>query len=153
RRCRRARSPSSSPSATASTSQRRPRRPWSRLCSPWSRSRRSSPGSGSDRDCHALSDMTSPFPAHPRPPMTPPAPKVTRREDSPPPPFLIDSIDLKVDLGKAATDVGSRLTIRRNPEAATQPADLVLDGKKLELVSVLLDGKPAAHEVGPESLT
>jgi aminopeptidase N len=81
------------------------------------------------------------------------APNAIRREDYTPPAFLIDFIDLKVDLGKDATEVASRLSVRRNPAATTPPADLVLDGKKLELVSLLLDDQAPAHEVGPESLT
>jgi aminopeptidase N len=85
--------------------------------------------------------------------MTAAAPQTIRREDYTPPPFLIDFIDLKVDLGKESTEVSSRLSVRRNPKAATSPSDLVLDGKKLELVSVLLDDQPPVHEVDPESLT
>ena len=81
------------------------------------------------------------------------APYAIRREDYTPPPFLIDFIDLKIDLGKESTEVASRLAIRRNPAAASRVADLVLDGKKLELVSVLLDDQPPTHEAGPESLT
>ncbi|MBM3546806.1 MAG: aminopeptidase N [Alphaproteobacteria bacterium] len=81
------------------------------------------------------------------------APKEIRREDYTPPPFLIDSIELKVDLGKGSTEVASRLSVRRNPAAKTQPADLVLDGKKIELVSLLLDDKRPVHEVDAESLT
>jgi len=80
-------------------------------------------------------------------------PQTIRREDYTPPPFLIDSIDLNLDLGKDSTEVVSRLEIRRNPAAKTQPADLILDGKKLELISVLLDGQPAMYEVDPEALT
>ena len=85
--------------------------------------------------------------------MTAAAPQTIRREDYTPPPFLIDFIDLKVDLGKESTEVSSRLSVRRNPKAATSPSDLVLDGKKLELVSVLLDDQPPVHEADPESLT
>ena len=85
--------------------------------------------------------------------MTAAAPKTIRREDYTPPPFLIDFIDLKVDLGKDSTEVSSRLSVRRNPDAKAKPADLVLDGKKLELVSVLLDDREPAYEVDEESMT
>jgi len=85
--------------------------------------------------------------------MTAAAPKTIRREDYTPPPFLIDFIDLKVDLGRDSTEVSSRLSVRRNPDAKTKPADLVLDGKKLELVSVLLDDREPAYEVDEESMT
>lgn len=80
-------------------------------------------------------------------------PGTIRRADYTPPPFLIETVDLDVELGKETTVVVSRLAVRRNPAAAAAPADLVLDGKKMELVSVQLDGKPARHEVTPETLT
>ncbi len=85
--------------------------------------------------------------------MTAAAPRTIRREDYTPPPFLIDTIDLKVALGNETTEVNARLSVRRNPDARTRPADLVLDGKKLELVSVVVDDQPAAHEADEESLT
>ncbi len=81
------------------------------------------------------------------------SPGTIRRVDYTPPPFLIETVDLDVELGKEATSVVARLAVRRNPAAASQPADMVLDGKKMELVSVQLDGKPAVHEVTPETLT
>ncbi len=80
-------------------------------------------------------------------------PGTIRRVDYTPPPFLIDTVDLDVELGKETTSVVARLAIRRNPAAVSLPADLVLDGKKMELVSVQLDGKSAIHEVTPETLT
>jgi aminopeptidase N len=79
-------------------------------------------------------------------------PGTIRRVDYTPPPFLIETVDLVVELGKETTGVVARLAVRRNPAAVSQPADLVLDGKKMELVSVSLDGRPAVHEVTPESL-
>ena len=81
------------------------------------------------------------------------APHAIRREDYTPPPFLIDFIDLKVELGKETTAVASRLAVRRNPASAAKPADLVLDGKKLELVSILLDDQKPDYETDAESLT
>ena len=80
-------------------------------------------------------------------------PGTIRRVDYTPPTFLIDTVDLDVDLGKETTDVVARLAVRRNPAAVSQPADLVLDGKKMELVSVQLDGTLASHEVTPETLS
>jgi aminopeptidase N len=82
---------------------------------------------------------------------TPPA--TIRRVDYTPPPFLIDTVDLDVQLGRETTDVVARLAVRRNPSADAKPLDLVLDGKKMELVSVRLDGEPAIHEATPETLT
>ena len=81
------------------------------------------------------------------------APHAIRREDYTPPPFLIDFSDLKVELGRETTAVASRLAVRRNPASAAKPADLVLDGKKLELVSVLLDDQTPVYETDAESLT
>jgi len=80
-------------------------------------------------------------------------PGTIRRADYTPPPFLIETVDLDVALGKDATDVRARLAVRRNPAAVAKPLDLVLDGKKMELVSVRLDGEPANHELTAETLT
>jgi len=80
-------------------------------------------------------------------------PGTIRRADYTPPPFLIETVDLDVALGKEATDVRARLAVRRNPAAIAKPLDLVLDGKKIELVSVRLDGEPADHETTAETLT
>ncbi|MDO8973936.1 aminopeptidase N [Reyranella sp.] len=79
-------------------------------------------------------------------------PGTIRRIDYTPPPFLIETVDLDVELGKETTGVVARLAVRRNPAAVSRPADLVLDGKKMGLVSVRLDGKPASHEMTPETL-
>ena len=81
------------------------------------------------------------------------SPGTIRRVDYTPPPFLIETVDLDVELGQETTGVVSRLAVRRNPAAASRPADLVLDGKKMELVSVHLDGRPAVPELTPETLT
>ncbi len=80
-------------------------------------------------------------------------PGTIRRVDYTPPPFLIETVDLDVELGKETTSVVARLSVRRNPAAVAKPPDLVLDGKKMELVSVQLDGKSASHEVTSETLT
>ena len=79
-------------------------------------------------------------------------PGTIRRIDYTPPPFLIETVDLDVELGQETTGVIARLAVRRNPAAESRPADLVLDGKKMELVSVQLDGKPASHDMTPETL-
>ena len=80
-------------------------------------------------------------------------PGTIRRADYTPPPFLIETVDLDVELGKKTTDVRARLAVRRNPAAVAKPLDLVLDGKKMELVSVRLDGERANHELTAETLT
>jgi aminopeptidase N len=83
-------------------------------------------------------------------------PKAIRLEDYAPPSYLIDSVDLSFDLGEALSVVRSRLTMRRNPEASGSQRDLVLNGERLELVSLSLDGRtlaPQAYTLDTEALT
>ncbi len=54
------------------------------------------------------------------------------------PDYLIDQVDLDFALDPAATVVTSRLAVRRNP--AGQGGPLRLDGERLELLSIALDG-------------
>ena len=69
-----------------------------------------------------------------------------------PPAFLIDTVDLAFDLDPAATKVTSKLTLRRNPKAdAREP--LFLNGEALTLLSLTVDGKPAAYQVEEHGLT
>ncbi|MGA1859063.1 aminopeptidase N [Azospirillum sp. 11R-A] len=83
-------------------------------------------------------------------------PKAIRLQDYRPPAHLIDTVDLFVDLGEDVTTVRAVLAIRRNPdrpEAATEP--LSLDGQRLDLVSVALDGRtlgPDEYTVTPDHL-
>ena len=69
------------------------------------------------------------------------SPKTIYLKDYRPPAFLIESADLYFDLGEGGTEVRARLEIRRNPACAERPADLKLDGEKLELLDVRLDGR------------
>jgi aminopeptidase N len=82
-------------------------------------------------------------------------PKPVLLADYTPPPYLIDRVDLTFELGEAETLVRSRLMIR--PAEATAPGTpLVLDGKSLELISIMLDGhalQPGDYLVDGESLT
>ena len=48
-------------------------------------------------------------------------PGTIRRVDYTPPPFLIETVDLDVELGQETTGVVARLAVRRNPAAATSP--------------------------------
>ena len=66
------------------------------------------------------------------------APQAMRLADYRVPDYLIDQVDLDFALDPAATVVTSRLAIRRNP--AGQGGPLLLDGERLELLSVALDG-------------
>jgi aminopeptidase N len=74
------------------------------------------------------------------PDMSPPQP--VRLADYQPPGFLIDTVDLVVELDTEDTRVKSRLSIRRNPAVAERETALNLDGEALELVSLALDGEP-----------
>ncbi|APG26758.1 aminopeptidase N [Syntrophotalea acetylenivorans] len=70
------------------------------------------------------------------------------------PAFWVDSVDLHFELGEEQTRVASRLALRRRPDSPS--GALVLDGDKLELEQILLDGRPlAANEylLDDESLT
>jgi aminopeptidase N len=69
-------------------------------------------------------------------------PRAIKLSEYTPPAFLIDSTELRFDLGDGVTEVTSTLTVRRNPETAERPSELVLDGDELDLVSVELDGEP-----------
>ena len=83
-------------------------------------------------------------------------PRSIRLEDYQPPVFLIDTVDLTVDLRPGSTCVRSVLSLRRNPATRAQPGALRLNGEGLELVSVAVDGCPLAeHEyaLDGESLT
>ncbi len=57
------------------------------------------------------------------------------------PDFLIDTVDLDVQLQGAQTRVTAKLALRRNP-AGRADAPLMLDGDELHAISVTLDGKP-----------
>ncbi len=70
--------------------------------------------------------------------LSPPQP--TRLKDYAPPDFLIDTVDLVIELGDEHTVVKARLGLRRNPKSVAPTAPLVLDGAQLDLVSVALDG-------------
>jgi aminopeptidase N len=85
--------------------------------------------------------------------VTPPS---VRLADYEPPPFLIDTVDLVVELGEEHTLVKSRLTVRRNPASAKRGTSLTLDGEEQDLVSVALDGAPVgsnSYQRTAETLT
>jgi aminopeptidase N len=83
------------------------------------------------------------------------APQPVLLKDYSPPSYLIDRVDLTFELGEEASLVRSQLTMRPAPHTAPG-TPLVLDGRALELVSVMLDGKPLEsgdYERGAEHLT
>ena len=66
-------------------------------------------------------------------------PKTIHLKDYTPPAYLIDQVELDLDIHPGATTVSATLKCRRNPLAASQV--LVLDGNELETLSIALDGK------------
>jgi aminopeptidase N len=80
-------------------------------------------------------------------------PHPIRLADYQPPAFLIDEVALDFALEPKATRVKARLTVRRNPEGS---GPLVLDGVRLKLISVAIDGealREGAYELAAEHLT
>jgi len=70
--------------------------------------------------------------------------KTIRLKDYKPAAFLIDSVDLDINLEPEATRVTSRLKMRPNPAADGKAKGVVLMGQGLELVEVKLAGKKLA---------
>ena len=73
-----------------------------------------------------------------------------------PVPYLIDNVDLDFRLDPNATEVRSRLSLRPNPASAEKNAPLVLDGERITLQSLVLDGaalQAGQYEVGQSTLT
>ena len=80
-------------------------------------------------------------------------PQPIRLADYRPPAFLVDEISLDFVLEPRATRIKARLTARRNPG---QDGPLVLDGVRLKLISIALDGRPLSpsdYELTDERLT
>ncbi len=82
--------------------------------------------------------MTPPDMSVTTPPVSPP--RTVRLADYRRPAFLVDDVALDVTLDPDATLVRSRLLVRRNPEGGSGP--LRLDGERLALVDVAIDGVP-----------
>jgi len=76
--------------------------------------------------------------------MRDPTPQITLLKDYAPPAFLIETVDLNVELFEDHARVRSRLSLRRNPGAADPGAPLVLDAEELEFESAALDGRELA---------
>ena len=78
-----------------------------------------------------------------------------RRQDYLPFPFLIPKVALEFELQAELTSVRAEMTVVRRADAPS-PADLVLDGQALTLVSVHLNGallNPAQYTLTAETLT
>ncbi|HLS86703.1 MAG TPA: aminopeptidase N, partial [Burkholderiales bacterium] len=89
--------------------------------------------------------------------MREPQPKAIYLKDYTPSPYVVDTIDLDVDIRDDHAITRAKLAVRRNPaHSGAGGMPLVLNGDELELVSVSLDGRPlpaGAYEVKPEALT
>ncbi len=82
-------------------------------------------------------------------------PQTIYLKDYTPPAYLVDTVDLDVDIRPGSTTVTATLACRRNPAGAGAQA-LVLDGEELETVSVAIDGRTLAageYTVAAETLT
>jgi len=68
---------------------------------------------------------------------------VIYRKDYTPPPFLVDRVDLRVELDPRATMVTASLAMRARDD---KPGPLRLDGEEMELIGLSLDGQPLAPD-------
>jgi aminopeptidase N len=69
------------------------------------------------------------------------------------PDWLVDEVSLTFILAPSATRVLARIAFRRNPERAGEgPADLMLDGRDLRLISAAVNGRAVEPEPGTEGL-
>ena len=66
-------------------------------------------------------------------------PQTIYLKDYRPPQFLIDTVDLHIDLAEEWTTVKAELNFRRNPASSENSKTLVLNGHKMELMAVILD--------------
>ncbi len=73
--------------------------------------------------------------------MRDPTPVPIHLKDYAPPAFLIETVDLDIDLFEERARVRARLAMSRNPKAADSNTPLVLDAEELQLESVALDGR------------
>ncbi|HET7199545.1 MAG TPA: aminopeptidase N, partial [Burkholderiales bacterium] len=73
--------------------------------------------------------------------MRDPAPVPVRLQDYAPPAFLIETVELDIELFEDHARVRSRLSVSRNRKAPDSGAPLVLDAEELEFDSAILDGR------------
>jgi aminopeptidase N len=67
------------------------------------------------------------------------SPQTTYLKDYTPPPFLVDKVDLEIDLGEDWSTVKARLCFRSNPDFKDENSTLVLDGQNMKLQKIHLD--------------
>ncbi len=83
-------------------------------------------------------------------------PKTVYLKDYRPADFIIETVHLHFDLHEDVTHVKSILKMKRNPEANTPVAPLVLDGEAMTLQKAFIDGQPLSadqYQVDDISLT
>ncbi|MGE5515752.1 MAG: aminopeptidase N [Bacteroidota bacterium] len=68
------------------------------------------------------------------------APAAIRRSDYTPPAFAVDQVDMDFTIGETLVEVRTRLSLRRNPDAAPGQA-LVLNGQDLDTRRIAVDGR------------
>jgi aminopeptidase N len=88
--------------------------------------------------------------------MREPAVRTVHLRDYRPPEYLVDAIELDVDLRADHAIVRSRLQIRRNPAATGGVGALELNGDELDLIAISVDGRRLGvgeYEVGAERLS
>jgi aminopeptidase N len=67
------------------------------------------------------------------------------------PAYLVDTVDLDINIEAGATTVTATVAMRRNPDVAAQP--LVLDGEELETLSVAVNGQNVPFFATESTLT
>ena len=69
------------------------------------------------------------------------SPKTIYLKDYQPPEYLVDAVDLFFELDPQSTRVTSRLKLRHDPAVEDRRSVLTLDGERLEVESVKLNGR------------
>ncbi len=88
--------------------------------------------------------------------MREPTPKTIYLKDYAPPAYVVERVELEVDIRDAEALVHAKLAVRRNAAQTQAAPPLILDGDELELISVKLDGtmlRANQYSVTPERLT
>ncbi|TLN02465.1 aminopeptidase N [bacterium] len=78
------------------------------------------------------------------------------RKDYSPPDYLVETIELRFELGEETTRVHSRVSVRANYDPAQGMRPLRLDGHRLALAGLVLNGTPLGNDrytLDKESLT
>jgi len=77
-------------------------------------------------------------------------------KDYRPPSYLVETVDLHIELSPAQTRVCATIQIKANPDCSEKRAGLDLYGRQLELLSIKLDGRELTageYQVDSEGLT